>query len=50
MGKNSHDQVKAPRLVIQHQIVSPENLNTNNIIQTKKAIVTNIHVYAFSNN
>ena len=42
--RNSLPQGRAHQLIIQHQIVIPENIHRNNIIQTKQLIFRNIHV------
>lgn len=37
------------QLVIQYEMVSPEKINTRNIIQIEQDISRNVYVYAYSN-
>lgn len=43
-GRNSPLQGRVQQLVIQHQVISPENIHTINIL-TQKVIFRNIYVY-----
>lgn len=45
VGKSNLPQRGAHEFFIQHQMVSPENMHTNNIIQTEKVEFRNMDVY-----
>lgn len=49
MGGNSLSQGRVHQMVIQLQMVGPENTHTINIILTEKVTFRNIYVYTYIN-
>lgn len=47
-GRNNLPQGSAYQLVIQYEILSPQSINTSDIIQTEKIILMNIQTYAYA--
>lgn len=49
-GRNRLSQEREHQLIIQYQMISPENKNTCNVIETEKTISRNIYVYKHAGN
>lgn len=49
-GRNHLSQEREHQLIIQYQMISPENKNTCNIIQTENTVFRNTYVYAHACN
>lgn len=50
LKENFFFQKGAHQLVIQHQIINPEKIHTNNIIQTEEILLRKVYINVRNNN